>query len=77
MQTYAMLLSIRLVSYAWFAILEGMGNSGARNGYNFHIFNEMPTLHDSIKEGGTTEMWLRALALASECQSSDFSSSSY
>lgn len=47
------------------------------NGQNFHIFNEMPTMCDSNKEGGSMEMWLRALALASECQRSDFSSSSY
>lgn len=42
-----------------------------------HIFNEVPTMCDLTKEGGSMEMWLRALALGSECPGSDSSSSTY
>lgn len=42
-----------------------------------HIFNEVPTMCDSNKDGGSIEMWLRALALGSGCRGSDSSSSTY
>ena len=36
----------------------------------YHIFNEIPTTWYSNKEGGSLMMWLRVLALGSECQRS-------
>lgn len=39
----------------------------------FYFFNEMPTMCDSNKEGGSVQMWLSTLALGSECQGSSCS----
>ena len=43
----------------------------------YHIFNEIPTMRSSNKEGGNMVMWLRALALGSECRGPNPSFSTY